>query len=167
MACRGVHFALTADEAARLESLDDEQERLAYLQEELEERYFAQSPEWLAESDKAWDAMHRALSGGQLDFEGGSWPLNHVVLGGTQLYSDDDYILSLKSPDQVRAVAAALAPVDEAAFRHRYDAIDADSYEGELGDEDFEYTWEWFQGVRALFGRAAAEGRYVVFAVDQ
>jgi hypothetical protein len=36
-----------------------------------------------------------------------------------------------------------------------------------VGDEDFAYTWEWFQDVRRLYQRAAAEGRHVLFTADQ
>ncbi len=36
-----------------------------------------------------------------------------------------------------------------------------------LTEEDFGYTWEWFQGVRDLYQRAATEGRFVLFTADQ
>ena len=167
MTCLGVHFALTAEDVAALQALDDEQERLAFLQEEIEERYFVEPRTYVAESDKSWDAMHRALSDGKLTWDGGNFPLNHTVLGGKLLYSEDDYIMSLKTPEQVQAIATALEALTESEFRKRYDRIDSKSYDGEIGDEDFEYTWEWFQGVRDLYRRAAAEKRYVLFTADQ
>jgi len=34
-------------------------------------------------------------------------------------------------------------------------------------EEDFEYTWQWFQSLRKFWLRAAAEGRFVLFSVDQ
>lgn len=40
MGCLGVHFALTQDEVDALKSQASDSERLDYLQEELEERYF-------------------------------------------------------------------------------------------------------------------------------
>lgn len=167
MACRGVHFALSEAEAGNLRSLPGDEERLEYVQKELEERYFEELRDFLGESDKAWDAMHRALADGHLTWDGGEYPLNHVVLAGELLYEGDDYILSLKSPAQVRDIAAALAPIDEAEFRRRYDLIDAESYQGELADDDFEYTWANFQDVREFYGRAAEGGRVVLFTVDQ
>jgi hypothetical protein len=75
--------------------------------------------------------------------------------------------MSLKTPAQVKDVATALAGIDEAEFRRRYERIDIASYSGQVGDEDFGYTWDWFQDVRRLYGRAAAEGRYVLFTADQ
>jgi hypothetical protein len=167
MSCLGLHFALTPEEASALQSMEREQDRLAHVQEVLEEHYLSESPEHVAESDKAWDAMHRALTDGLLTYDGGTFPLNHVVLAGEILYTEDDYIMSLKTPQQVAAISAALAALDEAAFRARYDRIDADEYGLEPDDEDFEYTWQWLQEVRRLYATAAAEGRFVLFTADQ
>ena len=167
MSCLGVHFALTEKEATHLRSLTDEQERLNHLQEVIEETYFGEHPDLKAESDKAWDAMHRALADGQLTWDGGEYPLSHVVLAGELLYTDSDYIMSLKTPQQVHDIAAALRPITEAEFRQRYFAIDAKSYSTPLSDEDFHYTWDWFQRVRDLYTRAAKEGRFVLFTADQ
>ena len=84
-----------------------------------------------------------------------------------QLHSKDSYIISLVRPEQVREVAAALSQVTKEWLRERYDALDPDHYEGDIGDDDFEYTWDWFTGLPALFGNAANAGRAVVFVVDQ
>jgi hypothetical protein len=167
MGCLGVHLAISADDVKQLKSIADEQERLDHLKEEIEESYFEESPQFVAESDKAWDAMHRSLSDGKLSWHGGAYPLNHAVLGGELLYTDSDYIMSLKTPEQVREVAVALASIDEPQFRDRYFAIDSVDYGFDLSEEDFGYTWEWFQNVRELFSKAAAEGRYVLFTADQ
>jgi hypothetical protein len=167
MSCLGVHFALAEDDVATLRSIGDEQERLAHLQEEIEERYMAEPGTYAAESDKAWDAMHRVLADGHLSRDGGTYPLNHTVLAGELLYTGDDYIMSLKSPIQVKDIAVALEPITEEHFRERYNEIPTQEYGGELDDEDFFYTWEWFNDVRELYRRAASEGRYVLFTADQ
>lgn len=167
MSCLGVHFAITSGEAAELLAMDDEDERLEHLQEVLEETYFEKFPDLVAESDKAWDAMHRTLTDGELTWEGGAYPLNHAVLAGELLYTDSDYIMSLKSPSQVRDIAPALAGVTEEEFRRRYFQIGASSYGEAPSEDDFQYTWGWFQGVRELYARAAEEGRYVLFTADQ
>jgi hypothetical protein len=90
-----------------------------------------------------------------------------VVLGGLPLYGQDDYIMSLKTPAQVRDVAIAIADITQEQFRERYNAIDPTEYGFDLSDEDFQYTWEWFQEVRALYQTAASEGRHVLFTADQ
>jgi hypothetical protein len=75
--------------------------------------------------------------------------------------------MSLKSPEQVRDIAAALPAVTEAEFRRRYFAIDPWSYGFPLSAEDFGYTWEWFGHVCRLYQKAASEGLYVLFTADQ
>jgi hypothetical protein len=167
MSCLGVHFALTEKEVAYLRSLGDEQDRLAHLQEVIEDQYLTREKQFAAESDKSWDAMHRTLSDGEMSWDGGEYPLNHVVLAGELLYTDSDYIMSLKTPEQVRDIAAALSGITESDFRRRYDAINPNSYGFPLTDEDFSYTWDWFQGVRDLYTRAAQAGRFVLFTADQ
>jgi hypothetical protein len=167
MGCLGVHFAITTQEVAALKSIADERQRLDHLKETIEESYFDESPEFMAESDKAWDAIHRALADGKLSWDGGLYPLNHAVLAGELLYTNTDYIMSLKDPKQVRDIAEALGSIDEQEFRRRYFEIDATDYGFELTEEDFGYTWEWFQNVRDLYKKAAAEGRYVLFSADQ
>lgn len=167
MSCLGVHFALSEEDVNTLRAIDDEQERLSHLQDNLEEHYLAEPGTYAAESDKAWDAMHRALADGHLTWAGGQYPLNHAVLAGEILYTSNDYIMSLKTPKQVGDIAAALNDMTEGEFRTRYNKIPAGEYDAELGDDDFEYTWIWFQRVCELYRRAAAEGRYVLFTANQ
>ena len=167
MSCLGVHFALSEEEVQQLRNIESEAERVEHLHNEIEEEYFRLYPDRLAESDKSWDAMHRTLADGQLTWGGGEYPLNHVVLGGEILYTESDFIMVLKSPQQVRDVAAALPGISQDEFRRRYLAVDSNSYSLPLGDEDFKYTWHWFQNVREFWLRAAAENRYVLFTADQ
>jgi hypothetical protein len=166
MGCLGVHFSLSADEVDRLRAVP-EQQRVDYVHETIEKDCFDNHRERLAESDKAWDAMHRTLADGQLSWDGGKYPLNHVVLGGERLYDGTDFIMVLKTPEQVRDVARVISSLDEAEFRRRYFSIDPDSYGFPMDDTDFGYTWNWFQEVRKLWMEAASEGRYVLFTADQ
>ena len=140
MSCLGVHFALTEQEAGYLRSLDDEQDRLSHVQEVIEEHYLSHEKQFAAESDKSWDAMHRALADGEMSWDGGDYPLNHTVLAGELLYTDSDYIMSLKTPEQVRDIASALSGITETEFKRRYYAINTRSYGFPLTDEDFHYT---------------------------
>lgn len=166
MSCLGVHFALDAQQAAKLLSISDESERLEYVYE-IEDELFTDDKTHVAESDKSWDALHRLMADGSLDNDGGTYPLNHVVLGGEQLYTADDYIMSLKSPDQVDAISSALSSLSETEFRERYFKIDPIDYDADLSEEDLDYTWSWFTGIRDLYVRAADEGRYILFTADQ
>lgn len=164
MACRGVHFALTDDDAKRvLEAAGDDEELVELIQEDVEARW---DTNWLAQSDKAWDAIHRCLTDGRLSFES-STPRHLCILGGRQLYEGDDYIVSYVAPEQVKQVAAAIADIDEQWMRERYFTIPEADYGFPITEDDCGYTWSWFLGVQALFQKAAATGRAVIFTVDQ
>jgi hypothetical protein len=161
-----MHFALDAGEVAALRTAGEDW-RVEYVGEAFEDRLWSADPSRAQETDKAWDAIHRCLTDGTLSWDGDEYPLDHAILGGESLYDGDDYILSLKSPDEVREVAAALRGVTRAKLRAGYDRIDPDDYDMPLSDDDFEYTWEWFQGVVEFYQRAAAAGHWVLFTVDQ
>ena len=163
MPSRGVHFAIDVPVARRLLEVSGKDKAVEAIVEEIERAW---DVEHLAQSDKAWDAIHRCLTDGRLLHENGTYPLNRCILGGRQLYRGDDHIASFVSADEVRDVAAALEGVSEDWFREQYRALVPRDYSPNYGDEDCEYTWSWFEGVRALFVRAAAEGRAVLFTVD-
>jgi hypothetical protein len=164
MACRGVHFALTADDERQLLAAGgDDEAVLDLIVEDIEDRW---DEEWLQETDKAWDAIHRCLTDGTLSFESTS-PLHQCILGGRQMYSGDDYIVSYLTAEEVGQVAQAIASIDEVTLRDRYDQIDEDDYAASLSQEDFDYTWGWFEPLKLFFAKAADAGRAVVFAVDQ
>lgn len=163
MACRGVFFAITLEKVEALLGAKDDEELKAVL-EGIEDAW---DEENVAECDKAWDAMHRALTDGRLEYGNGSYPLNHCVLGPRELYRGDDYIVFLVEADVVRDVAAALEAVTREWFETRYRTIVPKSYAPEYGEQDLEYTWEWLQGVRDLYRNAATRNRAVIFTVDQ
>ena len=166
MTARGIHFALTDDEVRALCALRED-ERPSYLFGPLLEACSRVQPPLLAESDKAWDAMQRALTDGTLDPEAGTYPLSRAIVGGESLCVSEHCIVSLKTPNDVRDIAQALDELTEEEFRDRYFAINPRSYDGDIGEEDFEYTWSWLESVRDLFFHAAELGRAVVFAADQ
>jgi Domain of unknown function (DUF1877) len=90
-----------------------------------------------------------------------------AVLGGDHHHEGDDYIVAHLRAGDVAQVAAALDAVDEIWMRQRYDRIDPADYQGVLDDEDFAYTWSWFEQVRDFYRQAAAANRAVIFTVDQ
>jgi hypothetical protein len=161
----GVHFALSAADCKKLRGLKDPDERLALIYEDLEEKYLA-SDKWSFQLDKAWDALHRSLTDGRLLYGKGPFPLAYAILGGEQLEVGKNGSACLLTPEQVTAVATALADVTEPWLRKRYFAIDAEKYGSPVSEEDFEYTWSSFQGLPAFFSRAAAAKRAVLFSVD-
>ncbi len=164
MACRGVHFAIEKEQYEKLISAKSDEELIEIIQDEIEEEW---EEEWLHETDKAWDAIHRCLTDGKLEWDNGEFPLKEVIIGGKKLYEGDDYIISVVSPEKVPVVARALQDINESTLKRGYEEIEQSNYDGEIGSEDFEYTWEWFKGLPPLFIKAATAGRAVVFSVDQ
>ncbi|MFJ1755152.1 YfbM family protein [Kitasatospora sp. NPDC088134] len=163
MACRGVLFALTDEESAALLAAAGDEEVTA-LVAEIEEAW---AEGRVCELDKSWDALHRCLTDGELAFDNGGFPLSHVILGGRPLTGGEDWLVCHVTAEQVRAVAEALAAVDEPWLRRRYFGFDFPDYDGEHGESDLQYTAAFLPDLHAFYRRAAAEGRAVVFTVDQ
>lgn len=179
MAGRGMFFAITEAQRDRLlgEPDDDARRRC------LADIEAGSAPEFAAETDKAWEAMHRCLArlpsneplfaeappgsrryGARGDV--GDLPLRICVLGGRKIMDDEGrYIIRLIEPEDVSSVAAALPAITEDAMRDRYDAT-CEAL-AEYGDDDFDYMWQWFEDVRAFYGRVAPTGRSVIFTADQ
>jgi hypothetical protein len=164
MACRGVHFALSNEQLTKLLDARGDEALLDVLEVEIEEQW---DEEWSYETDKAWDAIHRCLTNGEIGFDNGEYPLDHCILGGRQLHSGEDYIVSLKAPQQVSDIGAALQPISRGELRRRYFSMSAPDYSSGISEEDFEYTWDWFNGLGEFFAKAASAGRHVIFTVDQ
>jgi len=167
MSCLGVLFSLDKEAVGKLKSFESDEERLDYLQMEIEEEYFNKYPDKLCELDKAWDAIHRTLTDGKLEWTNGDYPLNHVILGGEILYFQQDYIMTLKTPDQVKDIFKNFDLVTKDIFRNRYFEIDKNLYGVDTTDEDFDYTWTWFSQSRNFWKQASEENRYVLFTADQ
>ena len=170
MACRGVFFALTKAEETKLLAAADSDAVVEIITEEIEERW---DREWLVEMDKSWDAVHRCLGDGSLRASQPSLTAK-AVLGGKQLSSSPDWIVSYLTADEVELLAVALARIDQPEFRRRYFGlkkkflwIDRTEYDGPIGEQDLEYSWSNFEGMRLLFSKAAAAHRAMVFSVDQ
>lgn len=163
MSYRGVHFAITNEERGRLLAAQSDEKLLELISDEIEERW---DREWLVQTDKAWDAIHRCLTDGKLAYENGGYPLRLCILGGRQLYHGDDYVVSLKESSQCADIAAALGEVDEGWLRKRYFAIVPEDYGRELTEEDFEYTLQWFSELPSFYSKAGKANRSVIFTVD-
>ena len=168
MSCLGVHFAIDDLEEKKILSFKDNDSILAYLQEKLEENYFKNhSDTFMAESDKAWDAIHRCLTDGEFNYSNGKYPLSHCIMGGKQLYTGDEYIISYKSKSEVQDISQALNNIDESSLKEKYWRINPKTYPVPLSKEDLEYTAEYFQNVKRLYKFAAESSRAVIFTADQ
>jgi hypothetical protein len=171
MACRGWFQALLPEEASAVRAASSVGELLQKLEEfganaDRDDRTLG--------VDKSWDAMHRVLCGGWLDYVHGEPVLRACVVGGVQLSRQDDWIISFAEPSLVKEVAKAIEGLDKPWFREQYFALHRNPpgsgihrYEVDLTEEDFEYTWAYFTQVRAFYRRASTRNMAVLFAVDQ
>ncbi|UBF23852.1 YfbM family protein [Kovacikia minuta CCNUW1] len=161
MVSRGIHFALTNSQTEAVLAAQNDAELMSVI-EEVEEEW---NEEYLAQSDKAWNAIHRCLTDGSLLYESGQYPLNHCICGGRQLYNGEDYTVSFVSAVQVKDVVAALSQINQHWMQERYFTLPQNDY-GILCNDDFQYIWKWFQEVRQLYKKASIKGRAVIFTVD-
>ncbi len=169
MSCLGVLFSLSEQEVMNIKNLKTDEERRDYITDDVEERYFDDFPERLAELDKSWDGLHRSLTDGKYAWNNGTYPLNHVVLGGESLYDGDDYIMVLKTPKQVYEIAKAIQTISKDDLKKGYKQIpvDDEEYAEFISEEDFDYTWDWFEQTKKFWQLASNEERYVLFTADQ
>ena len=159
----GVHYALSTKDEARLLAAAGDDEAVLEIVGEIEEGSYT---ELHCDSDKAWDALHRCLTDGKLEYANGTYPLRAVVLGGRQLVEEAEYTVSYVSAEQVRDVAEALAVIEEDWLRRRYDTLRDTDYARHVDEDDFEYTWSTLEDLREFFAAAAEAGRSVIFTVD-
>lgn len=180
MGCLAVLFALNDQEVKNLLAIE-RNKRSDYMHEEIEEKFFDDFPEYLCELDKSWDAMHRMLTDGKLDFENKVPPLCNVIFGGEFIYGlmrqpsgdvvvsegeEDEYMI-LKTPEQVDEIVKVLPKRTKEECRECYYMIDSEDYGMEPDEEDFEYTWEYLQESLDFWKTASKESRYVLFTVDR
>lgn len=165
MGCLGALFAITEKEVATLRAFEDPEELASHIMEVIEERDLG--GEWGIETDKAWDAIQRCFGAGLMDWKSGQYPLNYVILAGEPLYFEEDYVVSLKTPEQVADIAAAITTITKERLRELYNKIKPKKYGQELSEEDFDYTWTYFEPLIAFYQKAATAKRAVLFTVDQ
>lgn len=156
----GVFFAIEEKEVLRLESAPDDE--LRGIIEEIEAQW---DEDWLFETDKAWYAIHSALTAVSLDRGDGDDALDAAILGGIDLHEADDYYVILKTPAQCAAIAKALSTIGEAEFRAGFNKIDSSDYSFPLTNEDSDYTWGWFEGLADYYTKVAQSGRSVIFTL--
>lgn len=164
MSCLGGFRAITKEELDKLRAVPRADRVPDYLDDIMVQ-------EDSCDLDKAWDAIHRALDNGRLEFGQPFFPDAWVILGGEVLRGDrpdeEDYIVVCKDPDHVRRVYQFLLHMTEKDFRELYFAIDPEQYGFELSEEDFEYTWYYLSDSIPFWKNAAEKGLWVLFDVDQ
>jgi hypothetical protein len=157
---QGYHFAIAREKANALLACED---ALAILgvADELVGR-FLRGGEGCG-GYKEWDVLHRCLSDGTFDPNGGTPPLNRCFLGGSLLVTESS-IVNLVPPEQVRETAEALSRLDEPWLRKRLLELfpeEFDAFSAEVG---------WYYGLllelKGFYRKSAEEGRAILFYTD-
>jgi hypothetical protein len=117
-----------------------------------------------------WHAVHAVLCDGDLAANGGSMPLNQVILGGRPLYSGADRIVRLVRPDLVGHAAIAMKELDDNDLKSTFDSVDLAEL-CQLSPADREATdsdtvRSLIQAIAEFYDQAAQQGAAVVFYAD-
>lgn len=119
---------------------------------------------------KAWHAIHFLLTGSA---EEAPLPEGYLLGGGHAMGEPDPEQMEdqprLLSPEDVKAFAAVLRPLDEEALRRRFDhaamrAADVYCVSHDAGDA-FEFAAQYFAKLRAFITHAADAGHGAVVAI--
>ncbi|WP_163506287.1 DUF1877 family protein [Fodinicola acaciae] len=162
MASVGRHFMLTSEQDDQLLKAADDAARLAVV----ERLGKAVDDENSLVTGGAWDAIHRCLTDGTLNLDGGDDPLAHAVLGGRHLCESDHSFISHLTAQQVAATATALDGLDKDWLLSRYRKLTSTDYDGPYDSDDFIATWDNLTNLRGFLQRAATARRAVIFTVD-
>lgn len=122
--------------------------------------------------DKAWHGIHCMLTGTAWE---GAPPLNFLLHGGTEIGEVEVGYGPARgmTAAEVKAVAGALAGIDEAFMRARFDPaqmMQLDIYPGiwdrdPADDDSLGYCLEYFSALRAFVMRAAERGVGLVISL--
>jgi hypothetical protein len=127
-----------------------------------------QSALFVCRMDKAWVAIHCALSDGTMYGDLGEPPLADAVLGDHLVCQTrvGDFVY-LKYPLEVTDIAQELAKLSQKRFLDMLAVVEEDEDVEVLGlsfvASESEYVWAYFETMRAFYQRAASEGLAVLF----
>lgn len=110
-------------------------------------------------NERNWAAIHRCLTDGTLSYDGGEYPLNHVICGGLQLHLGTDRTIALVTPVQVEDVARALDALTEDWFKARWSE--------RVGEGDPRAAWKDLLALRELYAAGERDDQAVLFTVEQ
>lgn len=165
MSGQGYHFAICREQADSLLACAAEEEVLRIV----DALYDTMDDDEAntAGGYKEWDVLHRLLSDGTFDPNGGAYPFNRCFFGGRLLVREGT-IVNLVLAEEVADVAAALERLDRQWFGERFSIVFACEYEGEHGAlaADVDRFWQIFYDLRQFYRRAADRGYAVLFYTD-
>jgi hypothetical protein len=115
---------------------------------------------------KDWTIIQCCVSDGTCNPKGGSYPLNHCILGGQHLLPPNDgYMAVLVKPSEVVDVDVALSVRDRSWFRRRIHI----SFSGDeaISDNALDQLCDQFDSIKAFYRVSAEAGTAVLFTTDE
>lgn len=162
MARLGMLYAIT-DEALEQLKAQDIDEMYDYMLEEIEEELF-NTPEAF-ELDKAWEGVQFCLGGGTWNEEN-KIPYN-VVFGGELILDHNDYVISLKKPEDIKEIVAFLEANNlQEIIKNNFDKIPEEEYTLPKDEDNLNYLLGWSQGLLEFYKNALDKQLNVIFTVD-
>ena len=164
----GLLLVFPRDDAKQLFAARGDEALAAFLSEHLAQPSDSQ-PEQLG-LQRLWHLIHTLLCDGDHAEDGGTMPLNQVILGGRSLYTGDDRIVRLVRPDIVGHAASALKQLDHDALNTTFQSIDLTEVchlnSGDDATLKFDSIRSLINKTTDLFENAASQGAAVVFYAD-
>lgn len=106
--------------------------------------------------DKSWHALHFLLNDHPSE---GSGPLYDAILGGTEIGEDRGYgPPRVLTPNEVRAVAAALIKLDRATLKKKFDPKAMEKHQIYVGNQDFNELATRLKDLTTFFEEASENG---------
>lgn len=162
MARLAMLYAITDEALAQLEAQDIDQ-MYDYMGEEIEEKLF-DTPEAF-ELDKAWEGIQFCLGGGTWNEEN-KIPYN-VVFGGELILDHNDYVISLKKPEDIKEIVAFLEANNlQEIIKNNFDKIPEEEYTLPKDEDNLNYLLGWSQALLEFYKNALDKQLNVIFTVD-
>ena len=131
--------------------------------------YDKSQKENIVDIDNAWHAIHFTLTGNAYGGEDDNIFSRLVLSGNTLIEGDEEYSAMLISPEDVKALSAALLALKREDFRERFsmeEMLENEIYPVTEDDDEedfFDYVWDAVEELKEFFEAAAQEGQAVIF----
>lgn len=160
----GAYVVLIRADAKELFSQDDDAS-VRKVAERLRGSQKHRDEDLVLDCGKYWDPIHRTLTDGTLEVDGGEFPLDHAVLGGRRLHEGKEFEAILIRPDIVPHVAEGLHDLKREEFAEKYMALDPEEYGQQPTEPECDEAWAMLKLIRQLFEDAANEHAAILFTV--
>lgn len=158
----GYLIALSRDNAKRVFAQGDDAGLISLL-DELKKSPELKKKGHVLDMAKAWDAIHRLLTEGTLEPNGGDFPLNTAILGGKPIHKGTDFAAVVVRPDMTPFVAEALAEVTQEDFQKKFGDLPGHGYNQGTTSKDFDEVWRVTRLLKDFYEFCAAERLAVLF----